>query len=255
MEHIPLFGSTLYHLLAYFLFYSFIGWCLEEAFVAADTGEIVNRGFLNGPVCPIYGCGALLVILLLSPISQNILLLYVGSVLLTSLLEYLGGLALEKIFHTRWWDYSNIPFNLQGHICLKFSLLWGLACLVLIKLVHPTVEKTLNLIPFTAGNAIILILGAVMIVDLIVTVISTLHMNRYLKELDRIAALLRASSNQLGTVISKEALELRERYDKLADAYHKSTARLIKAFPDMKSLHYNDILNEIKNKIRFVRHK
>lgn len=253
MQNIPMFGSTLYHLLFFFFIYSFVGWCLEEAFVAADTGQIVNRGFLNGPVCPIYGCGALLVILLLSKVSDNLMLLFFASVLLTSALELAGGFALEKLFHTRWWDYSSMPLNLWGYVCLKFSLLWGVGCVFLIKLLHPVLAQILALIPHSVGNIILGGLTLIFLADLFVTVISALRLDQYLKELNRISELLRSSSDQLGTAISKEAVEMKEKYDKMQDAYRRSAARLVRAFPKMKSLRYDSILTEMKEKIRKVR--
>jgi len=255
MQDIPMFGSTLYHLLFFFFIYSFIGWCLEEAFVAVDTGKIVNRGFLNGPVCPIYGCGALLVILLLSKVSDNLILLYIASVLLTSALEFTGGIALEKLFHTRWWDYSAQPLNLLGHVCLKFSLLWGIGCVFLVKLIHPALEKVLSLFPAAIGNVVLVVMILIFAADLFLTVKNALKLNQYLSELNRISDLIRSGSDQLGTAISKEALEMKERYDKTMETYHKSTARLIKAFPRMKSLQYDNILSEMKEKIRQVRGK
>ena len=97
-------GFSLYHILAYFLIYSCMGWCLEVIYAAATTGQLVNRGFLNGPVCPIYGFGMIIVLFALTPLQHSILLLYLGGVILPSALELVGGWALYKLYHTRWWD-------------------------------------------------------------------------------------------------------------------------------------------------------
>ena len=120
-------GFSLYHVLAFFLIYSCTGWCLEVIFAAATTGQLVNRGFLNGPVCPIYGFGMVIVLFTLTPLQDSVLLLYIGGVILPSALELVGGWALYKLYHTRWWDYSDFPFNIGGYICLEFSLLWAWA--------------------------------------------------------------------------------------------------------------------------------
>jgi uncharacterized membrane protein len=127
-------GFSLYHILAYFLIYSCIGWCLEVIYAAATTGQLVNRGFLNGPVCPIYGFGMIIVLFALTPLQHSILLLYIGGVILPSALELVGGWALYKIYHTRWWDYSDFPFNIGGYICLEFCLLWGVGTLVVMRI-------------------------------------------------------------------------------------------------------------------------
>ena len=138
-------GFSLYHILAYFLIYSCIGWCLEVIYAAATTGQLVNRGFLNGPVCPIYGFGMIIVLFALTPLQHSILLLYIGGVILPSALELVGGWALYKLYHTRWWDYSDFPFNIGGYICLEFCLLWGVGTLVVMRIVHPVVADLVAL--------------------------------------------------------------------------------------------------------------
>ena len=101
-----------------FVLYAFIGWCTKVVYTAVTLGRFVNRGFLNEPVCPIYGFGMLLVIFCLSPLQNNLLLFFVGAILLTSALEWITGFILEKVFRAKWWDYSDSPFNLNGYICL-----------------------------------------------------------------------------------------------------------------------------------------
>ena len=131
-------GFSLYHILAFFLIYSCLGWCVEVVYAAATTGQLVNRGFLNGPVCPIYGFGMILVLFCLTPLEDDLLLLYLGGVILPSALELVGGWALYKLYRTRWWDYTDKPFNIGGYVCLEFSLMWGLGAMVMVKVIHPT---------------------------------------------------------------------------------------------------------------------
>ena len=117
----------MYQLLWIFFLYAFLGWCTEVSYAALRTGKFVNRGFLNGPVCPIYGCGVVVVLAGLEPLKGNFVLLFLGSVVLTSALEWATGFVLEKLFRQRWRDYSDKPFNLGGYICLEFSVMWGFA--------------------------------------------------------------------------------------------------------------------------------
>ena len=140
-------GFSLYQILAFFLIYSCLGWCLEVIYAAVSTGQLVNRGFLNGPVCPIYGFGMIIVLFTLSPLADNLLLLYLGGVILPSVLELAGGWALYKLYHTRWWDYSDFPFNIGGYICLEFSLLWGVGTVVVMKAVHPVIAGFVEMVP------------------------------------------------------------------------------------------------------------
>ncbi|MBU5455114.1 putative ABC transporter permease, partial [Caproiciproducens sp. MSJ-32] len=148
----------LYDLILLFFIYSFLGWCLEVSYAAIKTGKFVNRGFLYGTVCPIYGLGALIVIISLNPIKNNILLLFLASILLTSFLEFLAGFLLEKIFQNKWWDYSDLPYNLKGYICLKFSIYWGIACIFIIKFIQPFIYTLINAIPIILGKIIIMLL-------------------------------------------------------------------------------------------------
>ena len=141
----------MYEYLWYFFLYAFFGWCCEVCFAAAKDGIFVNRGFLNGPVCPIYGVGVSVVVLCLTPVRENILFLFIGSVLLTSALEWATGFVLERVFHQKWWDYSDMPGNLNGYVCPLFSLLWGLACLLVMRVFHPMVAKLVGWIPHTLG--------------------------------------------------------------------------------------------------------
>ena len=131
----------LYALFWYFFLYAFLGWCAEVAFAACKTGRLVNRGFLNGPVCPIYGFGMLAAVTALGPVRGSLPALFFGGGLLATALELVGGWALMTLFHARWWDYSDKPFNLGGYICLRFSLLWGLGVTAVMRLVDPAVEN------------------------------------------------------------------------------------------------------------------
>ena len=176
-------GFSLYHILAFFLIYSCLGWCLEVVYAAATTGQLVNRGFLNGPVCPIYGFGMILVLFFLTPLEGNLLLLYLGGVLLPSTLELVGGWVLYKLYRTRWWDYSDRPFNIGGYICLEFSLLWGVGALLMVKAVHPAIAALVDIVPPLVGFILMCLLYAVYAADVVATGISASDLARELDAL------------------------------------------------------------------------
>ena len=146
MINIPLLNLSVFTLFYYFVIYSFMGWCIESIYATINKREFVNRGFLHGPFCPVYGFGTLSIIILLKPISTNYILLFLGSVFTTSLLEYITGYILETSFNSTWWDYSDNLYNLQGRICLSFSLIWGLVSIFILKVVHPYIIYIVNLI-------------------------------------------------------------------------------------------------------------
>ena len=128
-----------------FFIYSIIGWITESTYVSIKEKKIVNRGFLIGPYCPIYGCGALVIITYLEQYKDNIITVFFLAVIVCSILEYLTSYILEKIFKARWWDYSNEKFNLNGRICGKNALLFGLGGVIVIYLVHPALKNILTL--------------------------------------------------------------------------------------------------------------
>ena len=201
----------LYRFLWIFFIYAFLGWCTEVSYAALVTGKFVNRGFLNGPVCPVYGFGVVIVLAGLSPLEDNLLLLFLGSLVLTSALESLTGFVLEKLFHQRWWDYSDQPFNLSGYVCLRFSVAWGFACLFVVKLLHPTVLLFIRLIPRPLGLALLVLLGGVMAVDLTATVSSIVKLNRRLEQIDELAARIKEASNEFGENLAERVLDAAER--------------------------------------------
>ena len=131
-------GMTYYQICWYFLIYSFGGWALEVVYHAVACGKVINRGFLNGPVCPVYGFGVLSVFAMINTIQgggylMNDGMIFLFGVILATAVELIAGWLLDVCFHARWWDYSNKPLNLHGYICLEFSLIWGVAILLVVK--------------------------------------------------------------------------------------------------------------------------
>jgi uncharacterized membrane protein len=156
----------------YLAIFSFAGWIAEVVFVFATTLQLENRGFLTGPVLPIYGVGGILLIVFVQPYIHNPFLVYVASVLITSALEYVTHLFLDKVFHIQLWDYSAEPFNLRGRICLRNSLLFGVLGLLLIYVLFPLVTTVLQGLPVPAAIAIASVLLGILIVDATNSVIS-----------------------------------------------------------------------------------
>lgn len=210
---------TLYQLLWLVLIYAFFGWCAEVAFAAVKTRQFVNRGFLNGPVCPIYGFGVVLVLVCLTPLRDTVALLFVGSVLLTSLLEFVTGFVLEKLFHQKWWDYSHRRWNLKGYICLPFSLLWGVACVVIVKLVHPPILWAVDHFPALPGRILLGVLWALFLLDTVCTLVAAGKLSARLRALDAVEKRLRALSDGMGENLSDGVLTVVEKQGELRDQW------------------------------------
>ena len=197
---------SVYQLLWLFLIYSFLGWCVEVSFVAVTSGRVVNRGFLNGPVCPIYGVGMLGALLLLEPVSGNLLLLFLLGMLLCTLVELIGGWVLERAFHTRWWDYSDEPFNLGGYICLRFSIMWGLAVTFAVRLIHPLIFAMVNWIPMLPGGILLGLLYGLFTADFVLTLITVIGLRKQLGELERVGKALHTVGDAISDRVGNSAL-------------------------------------------------
>ena len=206
-------GFSLYQILAFFLIYSCLGWCLEVIYAAVSTGQLVNRGFLNGPVCPIYGFGMIIVLFTLSPLADNLLLLYIGGVILPSVLELAGGWALYKLYHTRWWDYSDFPFNIGGYICLEFSLLWGVGTVVVMKAVHPVIAGLVEMVPQMVGFVLMCILYACYAADVVVTAFAASDLARELDALEKVADSMHAVSDAMTELLGTTAMDVDQKMD------------------------------------------
>ena len=206
-------GFSLYHVLAFFLIYSCTGWCLEVIFAAATTGQLVNRGFLNGPVCPIYGFGMVIVLFTLTPLQDSVLLLYIGGVILPSALELVGGWALYKLYHTRWWDYSDFPFNIGGYICLEFSLLWGVGTLVVMRIVHPVVAGLVDMVPPFVGFVVMCVLYAVYAADVVVTAFAASGLAKTLDAMEQLADSIHAVIDAMTQLLVTTTLNADQKLD------------------------------------------
>ena len=211
----------LYYWILYFFVYGVLGWCTEVAYAAVKEGKFVNRGFLNGPICPVYGIGVGVVVQFLMPLRGQFIILYIASTILVTIIEGLTGFILDKLFHHRWWDYSNVPLNIGGYVCLLFSLIWGVACVFIVQVVHPVIHKGLSLIPFYLGVVLIVVLGIVMFADLYVTASTILKFNKRLETMDKIATELHDISDKMGENIYENVMngiEIRDESKKRLEA-------------------------------------
>ena len=287
----------IYTYLCMFFFYSFLGWCTEVVYCSVTTGKVLNRGFLNGPVCPIYGFGMIFIIFILTPYTDNALLLFTGSFVVCSLLELVAGWALKKLFHTSWWDYSNQPFNIGGYICLRFSIMWGLGGVFMMRIIQPLTLHWISLLPRKLGIFLLWVCAVTFAADTSATVATIAHLNKDLKWLARQGELIHSVSDEMAdrlggrrlsdaTKVEAIRTEGREKLDQIredqrvriiqarAEQMEKieqakaaqrekfekikaeiesrrrfGRARLLKAFPNMKHQEFDDILQEIRDKL------
>lgn len=248
-------------LLLMFAVYAVLGWIAEVMFFILKTGEFVNRGFLNGPICPLYGFGVIGVVTVLSPIQDNAVLLFLGSMVFCTLIEFITGIVLKYLFHDTWWDYSGEPFNIGGYVCLRFSVMWGLACVGVIRLVHPVVSDVIGIVPRWLQIVFACIFVVYTLADLTVTVRGINKVNRALREIAESAKII---SDTAGSMIYEAAVtvdEAKERGEARRDAYiaflsdpsFAKHGRLLRAFPALRQNFKDRLIDgageELKNQI------
>ena len=185
-------------LFTYFLLYAIIGWSCEVVYCSIPEKKFINRGFLNGPYCPIYGVGAMIIVFLLGPYIHNPVEVFLIGMITTSVLEYITSWGMEKTFHAKWWDYSTYKFNINGRICLKNSVLFGVMSLVLMYLLHPFLQGLIqNISQFLLG--IIATAAAVLFTaDVVESTRETLDFNKKLGTIYEATAELKNTLKEKG---------------------------------------------------------
>ena len=240
---------------------------MESIFRSIMEKKIINTGFLKGPICPIYGIGAIIMFTFLQSLENNIVLLFLVSIIILTLWEYIVGVMLEKIFHTRYWDYSDHKFNIQGRICLSNSIYWGVLGVVFVKYIHPNIQNLIQKVDIKLLYFIVTILMVVFIVDMITSIVkiknikSTLEkieeLNKEIREKIKEIKILPKEIQEKEKLIAAEKLqklveELKKRRNRTIKHLYKNVYRLKKAFPAIDTKEIREILNK---KVKIIKRK
>ena len=241
--------------MAFFIIYSLFGWILESTYKTIYEKKFINSGFLYGPFCPIYGIGAIIMRLILNEYKDNIFHVFVIGFIALSIWEYAVGWLLEKLFKTKYWDYSEKKFNLNGRICLMNSIFWGILGVVFIYLIHPCISGSVEQVPIKILYIVTYTISTYMLVDLIISII---NLNDISKKIDKIKEISESIKQKLAEVkkiantpIKIEKIEqviedLRKQEETLRENLIKQTSNLKKKFPTMKSEKLSEFLNHRK---------
>ena len=289
-EIIPQLGYSPYQMCLLFIFWSFFGWGMECCVHTLKMGAYSDRGFLSMPLCPIYGFGVLIINIALSGLVEHPLLMFVCSAAICTTFEFLVGVAMKKLFHAMWWDYSDEHFNFHGYICLKVTLEWGIACVLAECVARPVVEGVLFMIPRLPGTVFIIVMGVLIIIDTVMSVMTVNHINVELKELTELTGAMYDLATKIGRNLGETALEtqergneiyaaaylagenvsesletissdirtsteeqlerMRRRYDAIAAFTDRRERRMLNAFPTMHSTEYSDAFETVRKKLR-----
>ena len=215
------------------MIYSIIGWMIEVSYHAVTMGKVVNRGFLNGPLCPVYGSGVLMVLMVVNLCGEwfgfetdlsraKVIELFIIGIIFATLIELIAGFLLDQLFHARWWDYRDRRFNLNGYICLEFSIYWGLGIAFVLRVIQPVFENIVSSIPVRISWILLSAFYIIFLVDIILTVLTILKLNKQLEKMrDMEAAIQKLSGSMsefIGTSTIKTVEKINESQDKVEHA-------------------------------------
>lgn len=188
----------MYSLLFMFLIYGFLGWCWETPYVSLHEKKFINRGFLTGPIIPIYAFGSLFMLTIIDQLDPLIngsemwhgFIYYIVCVVVCSVLEYVISYTLEFVFHARWWDYTNKKWNIHGRVCLTYSIGWGFGGLLLWYVISPIVNQVYDSIPRQIGEKMVLFITILLTIDILNTIKSLVGFRSVLSEMQQITSVL-----------------------------------------------------------------
>lgn len=240
-----------YEYIIWLVFYSLVGWVYETIVCSIEQRRLVMRGFLNGPYCPIYGFGAIIDLTVIGRI-ENTALLFLAGATLACLLEYFTAWLLEVFFHAKWWDYSNMKFNIKGRVCAQGAVIFGLFAVVLIKFGHPLVVRQTAGLPVAFQSVLAVFLSAVLLLDTVITITQLSTFNEKLKGLQKILTEPHAGPHDY-LERAKEAavyLKLDVTVQAMLDRINKQEQRILHAFPCFCSTRYNDAVDRVREHLK-----
>ena len=254
----------------YFIIYSFLGWCLESVYKTIIFKKPTNSGFLYGPFCPMYGIGAVLMIWA-GQLSSNPIVIFIMAFLIFSVWEYLVAVIIEKLFKTKYWDYSHLKFNIQGRVCLKNSIYWGILGVLLIYVIQPVIRNLTEMIPHDILVYVDVILMIAILVDTVVNIFRIMFIDKKIRQVFEIGETIKEKISELKNIDLKEKAhidnlqrlisDLKEKQDILKIKIYKRIIRLKKSFPEMKSENLTKFmtqkisLDSLKNKMKERKNK
>ena len=199
--------------LFFFYFYCFFGWCFESTYVSLKKRKLVNRGFIRGPFLPLYGSGAIMMLLISIPFQGRLVLMFFAGFVGATALEYVTGVVMEALFKVRYWDYSNKKFNFQGHICLSSSIAWGVLTILVTNGLHKPIERWVLSIPTQILTILTLILTAYICADFAVSFKTAWDIRDMLYKMEKVKTEMLRMQKRLDVMIAMTSEELSDRVE------------------------------------------
>lgn len=251
----------------FFYIYCFLGWCYESAYVSIKGKKVTNRGFMKGPMLPIYGSGAMVVLIATLPVKENMLLVFFMGMAAATLLELITGIVMEALFKVRYWDYSNQPCNFKGHICLGCSLAWGVFSVFIVNVLHKPIEYLIVRVNYDVLCVITFCVTIIAIVDFTCAFKAAIDLRELLikltkeneelarlqKRIDVLIAVVDDDKNQIISELDelkKKSELIRNKILYRTDEIGNSIKWLIKGQPSATSRRFKGVFDEVKEYIK-----
>ena len=182
-----------------FFIYSFIGWNLEVIYYGVTEERFINRGFLSGPICPVYGLGFYAAVWLFAPLANNFFIIFFGMATACTVVELIAGEILYHTFHMRWWDYSDYKLNYKGYICARFYIYWGIACSLGIYALHPAVLTIVQHIALPIKGFVLIVFTILLVTDIIVTIATIIGFQKKVRAFTKLSSGMKIVSDKIGS--------------------------------------------------------
>lgn len=240
-----MYSYTIIQWLFFFYFYCFFGWCFESTYVSIKSHKLVNRGFMRGPFLPLYGSGAIMMLVVSMPFQDNIFLVYIAGCLGATALEYVTGVTMEALFKVRYWDYSKNKFNFQGHICLGASLAWGFLTILMTEVIHKPIERFVLSIPNGVLTAVTLVLTAYICADFALSFKAALDLRDVLVKMEKAKEEMVHIQKRLDVIIALTGEDFANRKEEMTENFKQKT----QAWSEGIGTRMEDVKNSVGDKL------
>lgn len=240
-----MYSYTIIQWLFFFYFYCFFGWCFESTYVSIKSHKLVNRGFMRGPFLPLYGSGAIMMLVVSMPFQDNIFLVYIAGCLGATALEYVTGVTMEALFKVRYWDYSKNKFNFQGHICLGSSLAWGFLTILMTEVIHKPIERFVLSIPSGVLTAVTLVLTAYICADFALSFKAALDLRDVLVKMEKAKEEMVHIQKRLDVIIALTSEDFANRKEEMTENFKQKT----QAWSEGIGTRMEDVKNSVGDKL------
>lgn len=240
-----MYSYTIIQWLFFFYFYCFFGWCFESTYVSIKSHKLVNRGFMRGPFLPLYGSGAIMMLVVSMPFQDNIFLVYIAGCLGATALEYVTGVTMEALFKVRYWDYSKNKFNFQGHICLGSSLAWGFLTILMTEVIHKPIERFVLSIPNWVLTAVTLVLTAYICADFALSFKAALDLRDVLVKMEKAKEEMVHIQKRLDVIIALTSEDFANRKEEMTENFKQKK----QAWSEGIGTRMEDVKNSVGDKL------